>query len=521
MPRRRSQGAGAASGHRGRRLLQLEGVPFSSSQVFPLRLPQPDRRALRRRVTRVATVVTRHLAAPTVRRLFGGTSGAHAFARPLREIFEALGGTFVKIGQLVASAPGAFGEEVADEFRACLDTGTPVPFDDVRNAVELALGTPLASAFAEFEEPPIGSASIAVVHRARLHGGRRVAVKVLRPGIEAQVATDLRLMGPLFEFLAFRVGIPEAGQLVRQLDGFRQQLAEELDLRNEARAMIHHRELLAHLGLSLIVVPEPLPALSGQRVLTMEYLDGIPIDDVAGIAAHGLDPRPLLEQLVRAWFITALRDGTFHGDVHAGNLLVLHDGRVGVLDWGIVGRLDPHTHQFLKRSIEGALGDASAWDDVARELLAAYGPALIESLGLDERTLARFSQGILEPMLTRPFGEASLGSFLAAIQGKVAEAEGRPVERRSLRESLARFRRQRRLHVGVEQYGGRGTAFDRGTFLLAKQLLYFERYGKMFLRDTSLLADRALIESLLRAGPIDAAEDASRPAADAADTPAA
>ncbi len=473
-------------------------MPFSSSQVFPLRLPRPDRRALRRRVVRVVTVVTRRLMGPVAWRLFRASLPAHAFARPLREVFEALGATFIKVGQLVASAPGAFGEDVADEFRACLDTGRPVPIAEVHAAVELALGAPLASAFAEFEEAPIGCASIAVVHRARLHGGRRVAVKVLRPDIEAQVATDLRLMGPLFDFLAFRVGIPEAGQLVRMLDGFREQLAEELDLRNEVRAMVHHRALLARLELPMIVVPEPLPALSGQRVLTMEYLDGIPIDDVAGIAAHGLEPRPLLEQLVRAWFITALRDGTFHGDVHAGNLLLLHDGRVGVLDWGIVGRLDAHTHQFLRRSIEGALGDASAWDDVARELIAAYGPALRDSLGLDERGLARFSRAILEPMLTKPFGEASLGSFLAAIQGKVAEAEGRPVERTGVRGALARFRRQRRLHVGVEEHGGRGTAFDRGTFLLAKQLLYFERYGKMFLRDTSLLADRALIESLLR-----------------------
>jgi hypothetical protein len=93
------------------------------------------------------------------------------------------------------------------------------------------------------------------------------------------------------------------------------------------------------------------------------------------------------------------------------------------------------------------------------------------------------------------------------------------VPRRGLRDALARFRRQRRLHVGVEQHGGRGTAFDRGTFLLAKQLLYFERYGKMFLRDTSLLADRALIESLLRAGPID--EDGSPADTTAADTSAA
>lgn len=473
---------------------------------FPLRFPDSDARDLRRRAARILGVAARHLAPPAARRLLGAPLPPHAFARPLRDVFEALGATFVKIGQLVASSPGAFGDTVADEFRACLDTGPIVPFAGVRAAVELALGAPLADAFATFGETPIGRASIAVVHRASLHDGRSVAVKVLRPNIEAIVATDLRLMGPLFDVLAFRVGIPEAGQLVRMLDGFREQLAEELDLRNEARAMAHHRLLVAALDLPSIVVPEPLPAYSGQRVLTMEFLDGIPIDDLPGIAALGLQPRPLMEQLVRAWFITALRDGTFHADVHAGNVLLLRDGRVGVVDWGIVGRLDPPTHRFFRRTIEGALGDESAWDDVAADLIAAYGPALREGLGLDGAQLASFSRAVLEPMLTRPFGEASLGTFLAAIQGKIAQAEGRAVESGGLRGALTKWRRHRCLHVGVERHGGRGTAFDRGTFLLAKQLLYFERYGKMFLGDTSLLADRAFIESLLRAGPLTVAD---------------
>ena len=479
----------------------------TAAPPVPLRLPTPDRRALRRRAARIVGGVVRRLGPPLARRLVGKTQPPTAFARPLREVFETLGATFVKFGQLVASAPGAFGDAIADEFRSCLDTGPSVPFAEVRAAVELAVGARLEDAFASFEETPIGRASIAVVYRARLRDGHTVAVKVLRPDIEAIVATDLRLMGPLFDFLAFRVGVPEAGQLVRMLDGFREQLAEELDLRNEARAMEHHRRLVASLGLSMIVVPATFPELSGQRVLTMDYLDGIPIDDVAGIAAHGLQPRPLLEQLMRAWFITALRDGTFHADVHAGNVLLLRDGRAGVVDWGIVGRLDATTHRFLRRTIEGALGDPSAWDDVAKDLYAAYGPALRDGLGLDEKGLAAFSRALMEPMLTRPFAEASLGSFLAAIQGKVAEAEGRAVERRGWRGELARFRRQRRLHVGVERYGGRGSAFDRGTFLLAKQLLYFERYGKMFLGDTSLLADRPFIESLLRAGPLSAAPD--------------
>jgi predicted unusual protein kinase regulating ubiquinone biosynthesis (AarF/ABC1/UbiB family) len=415
-------------------------------------------------------------------------------------LFETLGVTFVKFGQLVASSPGVFGEEVADEFRSCLDTGPTVPAEAVRRTIETTLGRPLDEAFASFDEVPIGRASMAVVHRATLHDGCLVAVKVLRPGIETTVATDLRLMGPLLDFLAFRVGIAEAGQLVRMLDGFREQLTEELDLRNEARAMVHHRELARVLGLDRIVVPEPYPELSGQRVVTMEFLDGVPIDDHAGIAALGLDPRPLLDQLVRAWFITALRDGTFHADAHAGNILILRDGRIGVVDWGIVGRLDDATLHFLRRTVEGALGDESAWNDIADAFLANYGPALIEGLGLDRDGLAQFSRSIVEPMLTRPFGEVSLGKFLAAWQGDVAEAQGRPSETMTWRQILARLRRQRDMHVGVALHGGRGTSFDRGTFLLAKQLLYFERYGKMFLGDTSLLADRAFFQRLLAEG---------------------
>jgi hypothetical protein len=277
--------------------------------------------------------------------------------------------------------------------------------------------------------------------------------------------------------------------------------------------MVHHRDLARALGLDRIVVPEPLPALSGQRVLTMDFLDGVPIDDHAGIAALGLDPRPLLDQLVRAWFITALRDGTFHADAHAGNILMLRDGRVGVVDWGIVGRLDARTLRFLRRTVEGALGDESAWDDIADEFLANYGPALTEGLGMDRAGLASFCRSIVEPMLTRPFGEVSLGKFLAAWQGNVAEAEGRAVERPTWRQRLTRLRRQRELHVGISQHGGRGTSFDRGTFLLGKQLLYFERYGKMFLADTSLLEDRDFFARVLRADPLDeaAAPDVARP----------
>ena len=474
----------------------MSAAPPPYPRPVPLALPRPSRRQLRRRALETFRVGGRNFRRLAGRRLFRRPIAEHAYARPLHLTFEELGATYVKLGQLIASSPGLFGEEVSNEFRSCLDTGPAVPFPEVRTAVETTLGRPLESAFASFDEIPIGRASIAVVHRATLRDGRTAAVKVLRPGIENMVATDLRLMEPLLGFLARQVGVAEAGQLVRMLDGFRQQVAEELDLRNEACAMAHYRDLLARVDLPLVVVPEPYPALSGPRVLTMEFLDGFPIDDLARIAELGVDPRPLIEQTVRGWFLTAIRYGVFHGDVHAGNLMLLRDGRIAALDWEIVGQLDPNTHRFFRRTIEAALGDESAWDEVAARLLQVYGPAL-GALGLDEAEMALFVRGVMEPILTRPFGEVSLATFIAAIQGQVAKAEGQVVQSRSWRARLRRLREQRRLHRGVAEHGAIGTDFDRGTFLLGKQLMYFERYGKMFLSDVSLLSDRKFFEGLL------------------------
>src|SRR5947207_1429415 len=328
-------------------------------------LPRPSGRQLRRRALRTFRVAGRNFRRLAGRRLLRRSIAEHAYARPLRLTFEELGATYVKFGQLIASSPGLFGDEASNEFRSCLDTGPAVPFAEVRAAVETTLGGPLESAFASFDEIPIGRASIAVVHRATLRDGRTAAVKVLRPGIEDVVATDLRLMEPLLDFLSRQVGVAEAGQLVRMMDGFRQQVAEELDLRNEARAMAHYRDLLRRVDLPLVVVPEPYPALSGPRVLAMEFLDGVPIDDLAGIAELGVDPAP-------------------------------------------------------------QAGQGGAW------------PA-----------------------------------------------------------RLGRLREQRRLHRGVAEHGAIGSDFDRGTFLLGKQLMYFERYGKMFLSDVSLLSDRKFFEGLL------------------------
>jgi predicted unusual protein kinase regulating ubiquinone biosynthesis (AarF/ABC1/UbiB family) len=437
----------------------------------------------------------------TARQLFRMTKGpidTSKLARPLRLAFEEVGGTFVKFGQIIASSPGLFGEELSDEFRSCLDTGPTVAYVEVRRVIEDELGVKLDDIFASFDVTPIGQASIAVVHRATLHDGTVVAVKILRPGIEHLVATDLDLMEPLFEILVRQTGAQIAGATLQQLDGLRIQIGEELDLRNEARALTHFRALTEKSGLDLIAVPRAYPEFSSRNVLTMEFLDGIAIDDFAMVAELGLDPAPLIDQLIRGFFTMTVRWGTFHGDVHAGNLLLLRDGRIGVIDWGIVGRLDEATHRFFVKLLSAVLGDESAWDDVTQHILANYGPSIREAMGMNDDQLSAFMRMMIEPILLRPFGEVSFAEMMTMTQVQVAEANGVSFQNRSLRELVRRLRLQRRIHRLAVEGGGLMTDFDRGNFLLGKQLMYFERYGRLYLSDRAILSDRVFLEALLR-----------------------
>jgi predicted unusual protein kinase regulating ubiquinone biosynthesis (AarF/ABC1/UbiB family) len=473
-----------------------EDVP----RIYPRRLPDPTRRELLRRSRTIAKVVAVHFA-PTVfrqlRTIRQGALPAAQLARPLRKSFQDLGGTFMKFGQIIASSPGMFGDEVADEFRACLDSGPPVPFADIRQRVEEDLGLSLGDAFADFETEPIGTASIAVVHRARLLDGRVVAVKVLRPDVEHIVATDLDLMQPLLEILVRQTGDQMAGNVLQLLDGFRVQIGEEMDLRNEARSMVHFRRLQNEFDLKMMTVPEPFVELSGRNVLTMEFFDGVPIDDLAKVADLGHDPTPLVQEVMRAFFLTTVRWGAFHGDVHAGNMMLLRDGRIGVIDWGIVGRLDPSTHRFFISLLSAAMGNEEAWPVVTEHITDVYGPAIGEAVGLSGDDLTAFFRSILEPALNRPFGEISLAGIMQTIQLQMAQAQGVEAQQRSVRAIVRRLRTQRRVRRMADQSGGLMSDFDRGTFLLAKQLMYFERYGHMFVSEVPILNDRAFISQLL------------------------
>jgi predicted unusual protein kinase regulating ubiquinone biosynthesis (AarF/ABC1/UbiB family) len=408
---------------------------------------------------------------------------------------EGLGATYVKFGQFIASASGIVGAETAEEFRACLDAGPPVPFRDVRRAVEEEIGAGIESAFAAFEEAPFAAASIAVVHRARLHDGTPVAVKVLRPGIERTIATDLGMMEWWARFLASR-GVDQAYNMVGLVVGLRLQVAEELDLRNEARTMHAFRSLFSRFGLSLLVVPHTYPQLSGRRVLTMDLLDGRPLDDHAHARAHAIDPAPLVRELMRAWILTGLHANAFHADIHAGNLLLLRDGRLGMLDWGIVARMDHQTARMMRSICEAVTGNEDAWDDIARALAEVNGPSF-RALGLSDADIRRFGRALFEPVLTRPLSEVSMSDLLMNGDDVVRMATGEAPTRTTWGDRRRRMR---------EAAGSYRAAADNGTFeapamrmgfLSMKQMVYLERYGRMYIPDESLFGDTHFIRRVL------------------------
>ncbi|HZU73214.1 MAG TPA: AarF/ABC1/UbiB kinase family protein [Acidimicrobiales bacterium] len=430
--------------------------------------------------------------------------------RAIRVVAQRLGGTWVKLGQVLASTPDLVGADLAEELRPLLDTSPPVSLGRVEASLARALGCPPAQVFSELDPRPFGTGSLAVVHRAVTSDGQLVAVKVLRPGIERSSAADFVLIGRLLDrFAAVRKAPRQPFRII--LAGLREQLTEELDLRQEADYMRRFRRLFASAGLDRIVVPGVLDGLSTRRVLTMEFVDGVAIDDLSAIEALGSDPVPLVEEAVRAWWATVGIEGVFHGDVHAGNLMFTTDGRLAMIDWGIVGTLGTENRRFIRSLLEAAAGDAGAWDDAARTLAAGIPERVRRSPDYDEpRVLGMIKQG-LAYALTRPYGEVSLGALLSgeAFGVDADDVRARRAERRARRHQQA-------AEGGRADEGSRRTgsdaagpepsttddepqAIDRDIMLLGKQLLYFERYGKRYLGHRSVLDDARFVLDLVRA----------------------
>jgi ubiquinone biosynthesis protein len=312
-------------------------------------------------------------------------------SRRLRLAFQALGPTYIKLGQILSSGEGLFPVELVNEFRLLRDRVPPESFEAVRQVVEEELGRPLEDVFVEFDREPLAAASIAQVHAATLQSGEHVVVKVQRPAVATTVRTDLAAMSWIAPFLIGRIPVSALANPPALVELFAETIVEELDFRLEADNMLDIARVLAATDQRSVVVPRPHPELVTRRVLVMERLSGFGFDDVAGMHAAGIDTAAVVRALMISFLEGATLFGVFHGDLHGGNLFVRPDGTVALLDYGITGRLDePRRLAFLRMLMGGTINDAKMQLAALRDL-GALPPdtdldSVIRDLGLDQPT---------------------------------------------------------------------------------------------------------------------------------------
>ncbi|MBL1074125.1 AarF/ABC1/UbiB kinase family protein [Nocardia sp. 2] len=364
-----------------------------------------------------------------------------AMADGMVDGFEHLGPLFVKLGQLIASSPGAFPREFADACLRCLDDVKPFSAAEAKAIIEADLGKPIAELFLSFEEQPLSAASMAQVHGCVLADGRPAVVKVQRPDIARRMIVDLRAALRLAQSLEKRsenARVANAQAVVRDLyEGTVAELNFLIEADNQSRA----RENLTLFGDNTnVAVPEVYWDYCAPRVLCMERMRGMPLDRFDDIRAVHPEPELLIRRLVKAWMESVAVHGLFHGDVHAGNLWLLDDGRVAMLDFGIVGRMEAEWRDFVR-----ALFYASSIDNDFRPVARALRKLdLVSDDSGDDATIGRQLAVALGPVLSGSLDKLDLGVVSARL-----------------------------LEFGKR----RGASGPQQLILMGKQLGYFERYA--------------------------------------------
>jgi len=349
------------------------------------------------------------LTPPNVRRLCRvARFGYPVHAEPdYAAALQAIGPAAIKLGQALSTRPDLVGDVAAANLLQLQDSLPPEPFPAIKAAIEQALEAPLDRLFSRFDEEPVGAASIAQVHHAVTTEGREVAVKVLRPGIEEEFARALET----YEWAAAHVELlgGEAERLRPRLviAHFKQWTRRELDLQREAASASELRDnMVAEPGFH---VPEIDWSRTARRVLTLEWLDGIKLSKRDELIAAGHNPKELAAILVRAFLRQAVVDGYFHADLHQGNLFALSDGRIGAIDFGIMGRIDRRARLWLAEILYGLI--TGNYDRVAEiHFEAQYVPA-----HHDVAEFATALRAVGEPIRGLPVKEISVGRMLDGL----------------------------------------------------------------------------------------------------------
>jgi predicted unusual protein kinase regulating ubiquinone biosynthesis (AarF/ABC1/UbiB family) len=377
--------------------------------------------------------------------------------------FEILGPTFVKLGQLVASSPGVFPKPLADAALRCLDEVPPFDGEAAREMIRHDLGRPPAQVFKSFDETPLSAASIGQVHACVLPDGREAVIKLQRPNIRTRMTTDLRVGHRLAKTLQKHTKLGKSANVLGVIEDLHANTFKELNPALEAYRQSRFRDAIAAFGDNkFITAPEVYWDYCGPHMICMERMAGVPMDEFDTIRERGVDGALVLRRGVKVWLEAATIHGPFHGDVHAGNLWVLDDGRATYLDFGIMGELTDEWKQLMKDLFFTSVID-SDFTRVARAFKRVG--AFPEDIGTDEEVGMRM-QMAFGPMLDVGLSQVSLGDVFKSI---------------------------------IQMMEGYGVPSPQELVLVTKQLLYFERYAKVHAPDWAMARDLYLVRNLFPA----------------------
>jgi predicted unusual protein kinase regulating ubiquinone biosynthesis (AarF/ABC1/UbiB family) len=298
----------------------------------------------------------------------GETSGK---AEGLAADLESMGPTFIKLGQLLSTRFDLLPPDYTTALSRLQDEVDPFDPETARATVEAELGAGVRHLFARFDDVPLAAASLGQVHHATLHDGREVAVKVQRPGVEDDVRADVAVLARIAGLADKGTDLGRSYGFGRLLREFERSLMLELDYRREGRNLERFGEIVRHHD--LLEVPEPMLDLTTKRVLTMEYVEGRKVTDVGPLGLTDVDGTPIVEQLFDAYLRSILAEGFLHADPHPGNLLLTPDGRLAILDLGMVASVPPRIQDKVLRLLV-AIGDDNG--EQAARVLSEMGQPL-------------------------------------------------------------------------------------------------------------------------------------------------
>ena len=335
-------------------------------------------------------------------------------AQELPGDLERLGPTFVKLGQLLSSRADLLPSEFLKPLARLQDKVKPFPYQDVQFIIENELGAKISKLFSHFDPEPMAAASLGQVHRAALHDGRSVVVKVQRPNIHEQIREDFAALDEIAKLLHRHTDFGQRHELVKVLDEFETTIANELDYRREATNLVTLANNLREF--KRIRVPLPIDSYTTHKVLTMEYIEGTKITELSPLARMDIDGHALAEEFFHAYLKQVLLDGTFHADPHPGNVLLTSDHKIALIDLGMVGYTTPAMQEsLLKFLLAVSEGDSDQAADVAIRI-SQVAP------NFDEPQFRHKVGQLVAEQRSNTLGQMDIGKALLEVSRSAADA---------------------------------------------------------------------------------------------------